>query len=328
VAPSCGGPLRLALAFLGQGRRSAGHVTADFHAKYKVTAHLLEFPGMLLDVGKDSEGRIVLVRSWKQSRNVQAIADAKYAAWKELLLAESCRNERLLEVLDAFAGDVPRLVFAWGQDHQILQAVVSTARCRSWDGPSLQTVFRQLLEGIAYLHSQGIVHQAIGLDSVASEFHGDGIPQKAFILDLSCVSVPPLLVDESPGHFASQAPELLLGSRDPNTAADVWSIGAIMATVILGKPFFEGDSVQACMQSIVKILGSPSNLDCAALMHLPRWSPGFAAAGFPASDWGAEMKGAGGILSKMLVVGWPGRRFFESWYAFRCPAVFPVALLC
>lgn len=39
-----------------------------------------------------------------------------------------------------------------------------------------------------------------------------------------------------------RAPEILLGATHYTTAVDVWSAGAIIAEMFLGKPLFPGDS--------------------------------------------------------------------------------------
>jgi mitogen-activated protein kinase 15 len=39
-----------------------------------------------------------------------------------------------------------------------------------------------------------------------------------------------------------RAPEVLLGSQTYDQSADVWSIGCILAEVLIGKPFFPGNS--------------------------------------------------------------------------------------
>ena len=39
-----------------------------------------------------------------------------------------------------------------------------------------------------------------------------------------------------------RAPEILLGSNNYTKSADMWSMGCILAELILGKPFFPGTS--------------------------------------------------------------------------------------
>jgi len=39
-----------------------------------------------------------------------------------------------------------------------------------------------------------------------------------------------------------RAPEILLGSNNYSKSADMWSVGCILAELLLGKPFFPGTS--------------------------------------------------------------------------------------
>lgn len=40
--------------------------------------------------------------------------------------------------------------------------------------------------------------------------------------------------------YCRRAPELLLGAKEYSTAIDMWSLGCIMAELLLKKPLFDG----------------------------------------------------------------------------------------
>jgi serine/threonine protein kinase len=56
-----------------------------------------------------------------------------------------------------------------------------------------------------------------------------------------------------------QAPELLLGSKAYSKESDIWSLGALMATLLLGKPLFSGKDRHSLLISIFKVSGTPSS---------------------------------------------------------------------
>ena len=55
-----------------------------------------------------------------------------------------------------------------------------------------------------------------------------------------------------------RAPELLVSSKSYTTAIDVWSVGLIMAELILRKPFLRGDSTKKQIKLIFELLGTPN----------------------------------------------------------------------
>ena len=73
-----------------------------------------------------------------------------------------------------------------------------------------------------------------------------------------------------------RAPEILLGTKYYTQSVDMWSAGLILAELLLSTPCLTGDSPIEQLALIVKLLGSPSSHDIAALTtmgcpELIRW---------------------------------------------------------
>ena len=49
-----------------------------------------------------------------------------------------------------------------------------------------------------------------------------------------------------------RAPELIFGATDYTTAIDVWSVGCVMAELLLGQPLFPGESGVDQLVEIIK----------------------------------------------------------------------------
>jgi glycogen synthase kinase 3 beta len=62
-----------------------------------------------------------------------------------------------------------------------------------------------------------------------------------------------------------RAPELIFGATDYTIAIDVWSTACVMAELILGQPFFPGDTAIDQLVEIIKVLGTPSKPQIATL---------------------------------------------------------------
>lgn len=55
-----------------------------------------------------------------------------------------------------------------------------------------------------------------------------------------------------------RAPELIFGATEYTTAIDMWSVGCVLAELLLGHPLFPGESGVDQLVEIIKILGTPT----------------------------------------------------------------------
>ncbi|MBA0554244.1 hypothetical protein Golob_013360, partial [Gossypium lobatum] len=55
-----------------------------------------------------------------------------------------------------------------------------------------------------------------------------------------------------------RAPELIFGATEYTTAIDMWSVGCVMAELLLGQPLFPGESGVDQLVEIIKKLGTPT----------------------------------------------------------------------
>ncbi|KAH1106958.1 hypothetical protein J1N35_010726 [Gossypium stocksii] len=55
-----------------------------------------------------------------------------------------------------------------------------------------------------------------------------------------------------------RAPELIFGAMEYTTAIDMWSVGCVMAELLLGQPLFPGESGVDQLVEIIKKLGTPT----------------------------------------------------------------------
>ncbi|XP_057850984.1 shaggy-related protein kinase epsilon [Cryptomeria japonica] len=55
-----------------------------------------------------------------------------------------------------------------------------------------------------------------------------------------------------------RAPELIFGATEYTTAIDIWSVGCVLAELLLGLPLFPGESGVDQLVEIIKVLGTPT----------------------------------------------------------------------
>ncbi|KAL3075784.1 hypothetical protein niasHS_012614 [Heterodera schachtii] len=114
----------------------------------------------------------------------------------------------------------------------------------------------QLFRALGYIHSIGICHRDIKPQNLLLN------PQTS-VLKLCDFGSAKTLVHGEPNvaYICSRyyrAPELIFGATDYTTKIDVWSAGTVLAELLLGQPFFPGDSGVDQLVEIIKVLGTPS----------------------------------------------------------------------
>ena len=81
-----------------------------------------------------------------------------------------------------------------------------------------------------------------------------------------------------------RSPELLLGTKYYNSTVDLWSAGLVLAELLLSTPCLTGETPTGQLALIVKLLGSPTSDELAALSamgcpELIKWRQGSLAMG-------------------------------------------------
>ena len=102
----------------------------------------------------------------------------------------------------------------------------------------------QLVKGIEYLHQVNIIHRDLKPSNLL--INSDCSLK---ICDLGLARTIEAKDSEEDQIFTEEvatrwyrAPEVLLGSQSYGPPADVWSIGCILAEMLMGKPLFPGNS--------------------------------------------------------------------------------------
>jgi len=121
----------------------------------------------------------------------------------------------------------------------------------------------QVCRAIAYIHSLGICHRDIKPQNLLLNTRTHDVK----LCDFGSAKV---LVKGEPNvaYICSRyyrAPELVFEATEYNTKIDVWSLGCVMAELLLGNPLFPGDSGVDQLIEIIKILGTPSKDEIKAM---------------------------------------------------------------
>ncbi|ETW45206.1 CMGC/GSK protein kinase [Plasmodium falciparum NF135/5.C10] len=114
----------------------------------------------------------------------------------------------------------------------------------------------QLCRALSYIHSKFICHRDLKPQNLLID------PRTHTLKLCDFGSAKNLLAGQrSVSYICSRfyrAPELMLGSTNYTTHIDLWSLGCIIAEMILGYPIFSGQSSVDQLVRIIQVLGTPT----------------------------------------------------------------------
>ncbi|KAL4452911.1 hypothetical protein ABPG74_002476 [Tetrahymena malaccensis] len=119
-----------------------------------------------------------------------------------------------------------------------------------------QNQFKQILEGVDYCHSQGILHRDLKPQNILVSATGE-----IKIADFGLARAFNYPLKELTKDIVTlwyRSTELLLGESQYDIAIDMWSVGCILAEFITFKPLFMGDSQIDQLFKIFKFSGTPN----------------------------------------------------------------------
>jgi len=127
-----------------------------------------------------------------------------------------------------------------------------------------QYIIYQILKSLKYMHSGNVLHRDLKPSNIL--LNSDCLVKVAdfglarSIKQLETTEETTVLTDYVATRWY-RAPEILLGSTKYTKGVDIWSVGCIMAELLLGKPMFPGTSTMNQLDKVIEITGRPSTED-------------------------------------------------------------------
>ncbi|KZV71521.1 Pkinase-domain-containing protein [Peniophora sp. CONT] len=119
----------------------------------------------------------------------------------------------------------------------------------------------QILRGMKYIHSASVVHRDLKPGNLLVNSDCE-----LKICDFGLSRGFDAQSEDGVSHMTEyvatrwyRAPEIMLAFRRYDTAIDVWSIGCILAELLLGKPMFKGKDYVDQLNKILDFVGTPSD---------------------------------------------------------------------
>ncbi|XP_049849737.1 LOW QUALITY PROTEIN: uncharacterized protein LOC126320354 [Schistocerca gregaria] len=122
----------------------------------------------------------------------------------------------------------------------------------------IKSLVFQLLEAVRYLHLSSVTHRDIKSSNILISQFGqlylaDFGPDQG-VLHQGGVPLTPNVVT-----IGYRAPELVFGAKDYTPSIDIWSVGCIMAEMILGRPLIDVKTEIDQLTRMTEIFGTPNS---------------------------------------------------------------------
>ncbi|KAK9892011.1 hypothetical protein WA026_018200 [Henosepilachna vigintioctopunctata] len=220
-----------------------------FKAKNRENLEIVALKRVRLD--DDDEGvpssalrEICLLKELKH-KNIVRLYDVLHSDKKLTLVFEHC-DQDLKKYFDSLNGDI--------------------------DPDVVKSFMFQLLRGLAFCHSNNILHRDLKPQNLLINKNGElkladfGLA-RAFGIPVKCYSAEVVTLWYRP-------PDVLFGAKLYTTSIDMWSAGCIFAELAnAGRPLFPGSDVDDQLRRIFKLLGTPTDETWSGMNQLPDYKP-------------------------------------------------------
>ncbi|EIW58623.1 kinase-like protein [Trametes versicolor FP-101664 SS1] len=217
--------------------------------------------GFVISAADDISGEPVAIKM--VTRALEKVALAKRVL-REITLLRHFAHENITGLIDVDCSpDLSEMhVFLLAHSRHMpsdLHQIIKSGQALT--NEHVQYFVYQVLRGMKYIHSASVVHRDLKPGNLLVNADCE-LKICDFGLSRGFNSAPdenPTLMTEYVATRWYRAPEIMLVYKAYNTAIDVWSIGCIMAELMMGKPLFKGKDYVDQLNKILDVLGSPED---------------------------------------------------------------------
>lgn len=176
-------------------------------------------------------------------------------AYRELRLLKHMKHENVIGLLDVFTASLSLDRF---HDFYLVMPYMGTdlgklMKLQKLSEDKVQFLVYQMVRGLKYIHAAGIIHRDLKPGNLAINQDCE-----LKILDFGLARQADI---EMTGYVVTRwyrAPEIILSWMHYTQTVDIWSVGCIMAEMLLGHPLFKGTDHLDQLTEIMKITGTPT----------------------------------------------------------------------
>ena len=164
----------------------------------------------------------------------------------EINIHKKLKHPHVVNFIDYFEdSDNHYILMELCEEQTLLKKVRSMKRLSERE---VQRILKQLIDAIIYIHSQQVIHRDLKLDNLFISKGGDiKVGDFGLAYQLKSDHEKKRTLCGTPNYIA---PEVLDCKKGHSYEADIWSIGVIIYTMLIGRPPFETTNVKETYRRI------------------------------------------------------------------------------
>uniref|UniRef100_A0A7S0QIZ2 Protein kinase domain-containing protein n=1 Tax=Cryptomonas curvata TaxID=233186 RepID=A0A7S0QIZ2_9CRYP len=207
--------------------------------------------------------RIVALKQVKLERAKEGFP---LTALRELTVLLELRHANIVDVFEVVVSPKKQVFMVMEyMDHDFRSLMESMTR--PFRTSEVKCLMQQLLSGVEYMHRHWVIHRDLKTSNLLLDNRG---VLKVCDFGLARLYREPIKsMTPEVVTLWYRAPELLFGEKTYTTAIDQWSVGCIMAELVLKEPILRGRNEQEQRDKIVEMMGTPSEDNWPGFSLLP-----------------------------------------------------------
>ncbi len=191
-------------------------------------------------------GRIVAIKSF--NKKTILTENSKRKILYETNLMRNLCHPSVTKILETFESEQYILIIMEYISGGNLQNFVKKRRKLS--EKIAKILFRQIIQGISYIHSKGIVHRDIKLENILLDLNNI---IKICDFGVGKIVKPGIKLKEQCGTPVYMAPEIVKGEEYEGFPVDIWSAGVALYIMLSGNIPFNRDNTHDLQSAIVNL---------------------------------------------------------------------------
>jgi len=231
--------------------------------------------------GKDkSTGVVVALKQVKIDKEPYQKQGFPVTALREINILLSLKHPNIVNCSEMVIDDVeeehflPYRAFMVMElfDHDIRSIIDGFPSSHGFSQGQIKCIVKQVLEGVKYMHNNWVLHRDLKTANLLYNNNG-----RVCICDFGMSRkfdspIRSYTQDVVTLHY--RAPEILFGSDTYDSASDMWSVGCVLAELLLKRTLFHGEGERQHLNSVIELLGPPDETLFSRLSHFKslQWS--------------------------------------------------------